>query len=150
MSLAVALVGRTVCLESTLTHDGLADDEGRLTLNRFCSVDSLADSSHIVSVDFEYFPTECTILGSSVLVHHDSSFCRELDVVGVVEHDDVVESEVCSYTTCALRDFLFDTAIRDVDIDGFLCKARIASVGSEELSSDGCTDAVRMALSERT
>ena len=74
VSLAVALVGRTVCLESTLTHDGLTNDEGWLAYNSLSSVDSLADSSYIVSVDFEYFPTECAILGSSVLVHHNSSF----------------------------------------------------------------------------
>ena len=93
MGLAVGLIRRTVGLESTLTHDTLTDDEGGLAFYLLCLVESLANLIDVVTVDLEYLPTKSTILGGCVLVHNFLGLGRELDVVAVVEHDEVVKTE---------------------------------------------------------
>ena len=93
MSLAVGLVRRTVGLEGSLTHDTLTDDEGRFAFHLLSLVESLANLIDIITIDLEYLPTKCTILGGCVLVHNLLGLGRELDVVAVVEHDEVVKTE---------------------------------------------------------
>ena len=93
MGLAVSLVRRTVVLQGTLTHDTLTDDESWLALDSLSLLDSLANLSSVVTVNLDYFPTESTILGSCIFVHDILCLCRELDVVRVIEHYEVVKSE---------------------------------------------------------
>ena len=81
MSLAVTFIRRTVGLQSALTHDTLTDNQCRFANYSFSSFDSLTDFSSIVTIDFNHFPTEGTILGSCIFVHYFSSFSRKLDVV---------------------------------------------------------------------
>ena len=57
VSLAVALVRRTVSLESTLTHHALTDDEGWLSLHFLSLVESLADLLAVVTVDCDDMPS---------------------------------------------------------------------------------------------
>ena len=102
MGLAVCLVGRSVCLQSTLTHDALTDDECRLALYFLCLVESLADLVNVVTVDLKYLPTQCAILGCSVLVHHLLCLGGELDVVAVVEHNEVVKAKNRCYASGTL------------------------------------------------
>ena len=102
VGLAVGLVRRTVSLQGTLAHDALTDDEGWLAFYLLCLVESLADLVDIVAVDFEYLPAKSTILGCCVLVHDVLGLGRELDVVAVVEHDEVVQTEHRSYTCSTL------------------------------------------------
>ena len=150
MGLAVSFVRRTIVLASALTHDTLTDDECRLTLYGLCPLDGFTNLCSVVSVDFLHGPTQCAILGSGVFVHHFLGLGRELDVVGVVEHNEVVESEHTCDACTALADFLFDATIRDVCVDGFLVECGVAGMCSEELGSDGSSDGEHMTLSEWT
>ena len=150
MSLAVGLVRCAVSLERTLTHDALTDDEGWLALHSLCLVESGTNLSSVVTYDLNDFPTECTILSSSVLSHHFLRLSRKLDVVGVVEHDEVVETENGSDTSSALRNLFLNATIRDVSVDGLLSESWVASVSSQELGCDGSTNSEHVTLTERT
>ena len=76
-----------------------------------CVGKSLADLVWIITVDNGHVPSPGTILGLCVFIHHFLALCRELDVVGVIEHDEVVQSEDASQTTCALGNFFLYTSV---------------------------------------
>jgi len=117
VSIDASLVACAVCAESTLTHYGLTDDEGRAILLLLGSIESLTDLSHVVTVDLDDIPAPSLVLHLCILVHYDATLCRELDVVGIVEHDEVVQTEVAGDTTYTLRDFLLYSTIRNVCVD---------------------------------
>ena len=150
MGLAVGLVRRTVGLQGTLTHYTLTDDEGRLALYLLCLVESLANLVNVVAVDFEYLPAKSTILCSCVLVHDILGLSRELDIVAVVEHDEVVQAEHRGDAGCTLRDFFLNATIRDVGIDSLLVEGGVAGMSGKELGCYGSTYSEDMTLSERT
>ena len=102
MGLAVSFVRSTVSLQSTLTHNALTDDEGWLAFYLLSSIESLTNLVYIVAADFDDFPSESTVLSCCIFVHNVLSLCRELDVVRVVEHDEVVETESSCYTSATL------------------------------------------------
>ena len=150
MSLAVGLVRSTVSLEGTLTHDALTDDEGWLAFHLLSLVESSTNLCSVVTNDFNHFPTESTILCSSILCHNFLSLSRKLNVVRVIEHDEVVKTENGSDTCTALRNLFLHTTIRDVSVDGFLSESWVASVSSQELGSDGSTNGENVTLTKRT
>ena len=150
MRLATAFVAATVCLKSALAHDAVTDNEGGLASDSLRLVECLTYLSHIVSVDVEHFPSEGTVLGSRIFVSHDAGFCGELDVVCIIEHDEVVESQVSCDAGSSLTYFLLYAAIADIGVDGFLLEGRIACFCVEELGSDGSTYGIGVALSKRT
>ena len=150
MSLAVSLVRSTVSLEGTLTHDTLTDDESWLALNSLSLLDSSTNLSSVVTVDLDNLPVLSAILSSSILVHNLLSLCRELDVIAVIEHDEVVKTEVTSDTSSTLRNLLLNTTVRDICVDSLLCECWVACVLSKELSSDSSTNSVSVTLTERT
>ena len=102
MGLAVSFVRSTISLQSSLTHNALTDDEGWLAFYLLCSIKSLTNLVYIVTADFDNFPSECTILSCRIFVHNVLSLSRELNVVRVVEHDEVVETESTCYTSATL------------------------------------------------
>ena len=92
MGLHVVLIACAVSFHGTTTHDRLANDEGRtLFLCQSC-VQCLADLCYIIAIDLDDIPIPCTIFGSSVLVHDIFGLCRQLNVIGVVEHDEIVKT----------------------------------------------------------
>ena len=117
MSIDASLVACAVCAEGTLTHYGLTDDEGRAILLLLGSIESLTNLSHVVTVDLDDIPAPSLVLHLCILVHYNATLCRELDVVGIVEHDKVVQTEVAGDTTNTLRDFLLYSTIRNVCVD---------------------------------
>ena len=149
MGLAVGFVGRAVVLERTLTHDALADDQAGFALHRLSLVERLANLCGVVADNFDDFPTESAILGSSVLAHNVLGLSGELDVVGVVEHDQVVQTQNAGDTRCALRNLLLDTAVGDVGVDGLLGEGGVAGVSSQELGGNGGTDGKHVTLTQR-
>ena len=148
MCSAVALVAGAVGLTGTLTHDAMTDDERRTLLLGLSLAESLANLVDIVAVDVLYEPSPSLILLSGVLAGHHFRTGGELDVVGIVEHDEVVETQVTGDTASALRDFLLHTTVRDVCIDGLI--HHVAQASLQELSSDSSTHGEGVALSERT
>ena len=150
MCLAVAFVGRVVILAGTLTHNALADDERRTFLFLLGGFDGLANLLAIVTVDLDDVPTPCTILHGRIFSHDVLGLCRELDVVRVVEHDEIVQTQMAGDASAALRDFLLYATVRDVCVDGLLGERRIAGAGSQELGGNGSTYGKGVALSQRT
>ena len=65
-------------------------------------LDSLTNLINIVTVDLLYIPAPCLVLLSCVLAGHNLSLCRELDIVSVVEHDEVVQTQITGDTTSTL------------------------------------------------
>ena len=59
-------------------------------------------SSQMCQGSFDYVPVPSAILGSGVFGSNGLNLGRELDVVAVVEHDEVVQSEISCKTACAL------------------------------------------------
>ena len=149
MGLAVALVAGAVLLEGALAHDALADDEGRLALDGLGGLDGLADLGGVVAVDLEDLPAEGAVLGGRVFVHHHLGLGGELDVVGIIEHDKVVQAEDAGDAGRALGDLLLHAAVGDVGVDGLLGEGRVAGVGGQELGGDGGAYGVGVALAER-
>ena len=86
----------------TTTHDSLTDDEGWLTYRCFGFTKRLANSIRTATIDFEDVPAPSRILRSYIFTVYLLDGSRELDVVGVVVHDEVVEPEVSCDTTSTL------------------------------------------------
>ena len=117
VSIDASLVACAVCAESTLTHYGLSDDEGRAVLLLLGSIERLTNLSYVVTVDLDDVPAPSLVLHLCILVHYNATLCRELDVVRIVEHDEVVQTEVTGDTTNTLRNLFLYSTIRDVCVD---------------------------------
>ena len=150
MSLAVGLIRAAVCLEGALAHNALADNQRRLALHLLGCLDGAANLGGVISIDLEHLPTEGAVLGCGILVEDFLGLGRELDVVGVVEHNEVVEAQNRSDACATLADLFLDTAIRDVCVDGLLLERRVACVSCKELCCDSGAYCENVALSERT
>ena len=95
-------------------------------------------------------PSPGLVFEGCILVHDGIALCRELDVVGVVEHHEVAEPEGTCHTACALRDLLLDTSIRYICIYGLFFKSRIACARCKEFGSHCRTYSKHMSLPERS
>ena len=127
----------------------MTDDERRpLSLGQ-CGVESLADGVDIAAVNLDDVPVPSAVFGSRILGHHLRNGGRQLDVVGVVEHDEVVQSEFAGNTADALRDFLLNAAVRDVGIDMVL-HYLMSETGLKEPLGHGSACSEGMPLTERT
>ena len=102
VSVDASLVACAVCAEGTLTHYCLTDDEGRAVLLLLSSIECLTNLSYVVTVDLDDIPAPSLVLHLCILIHYNATFCRELDVVRIVEHDEVVQTEVTGDTTNTL------------------------------------------------
>ena len=144
----VALVTAVVCLASTLTHYTVSDNQTWTLFLSLSLLEGLTNLVNIVTVNLLYIPAPSLILLGSILSGHYLSLCRELNVVGIVEHDEVVETKVTGNTTCTLRNLLLYTTVRDVSIDGLT--HYIAKLSLQEFSGNSCTNSEGVALTKRT
>ena len=131
----------------TTTHDGLADDEGWLAYRCFGFTKCLANSIGTATIDFKHMPAPSLVLCNYIFAIYLLDGSGELDVVSVIVHDEVIESEMPCDTTSTLRDFFLDASIRDVGVDGLAHDP--AQTMGEELCCDGCTDSEGMSLPKR-
>ena len=92
VSLHVMFIACAVSFHSTTTHDCLTNDEGRALFLFQCCVQCLADLCHVIAIDLNDIPVPCTVFCCGVLAHHVFGLCRQLNVIGVVEHDEVVKT----------------------------------------------------------
>ena len=86
----------------TTPHDSLTDDEGWLAYRCLGFAKRLADRIGTATIDFEDVPAPSLILRSYIFTVYLLDGSRELDVVGVVVHDEVVEPKVSCDTTSTL------------------------------------------------
>ena len=91
-----------VCFYGSFSHDGLTDDQGRAFFLEFGFCQGGTDLGGVVACDGDHTPAPCRIFGGYIFFGHFAGLGRELDAVGVVEHDQVVESEVARCTACSL------------------------------------------------
>ena len=148
--LAAAFVAAAVGLKGSLAHDAVTDDEGWFPRDGLGFCECLAYLCHIVAVDVEYFPTKGAVSGCRVFAGHNGCLGGELDVVGIVEHDEVVQPQVACDAGCAGTDFFLYAAVADVGIYGFLPEGWVARLGIKELCSDGCAHGIGVPLSQGT
>ena len=102
MCTAVELVAAAVGTACSLAHYGVTDDEGGALFLCLCLGEGSADSVAVVTVDGDDLPAPSLVLLCCVLEHNLIAACRELDLVSIVEHDQVVELEVTCQAACTL------------------------------------------------
>ena len=147
---ATVFVRSIVGLACAFTHDTFTDDQSRTLVFGFGFVESLADLLAVVSVYFDDVPSPGAVFHGGIFRHDFSGLCRELDVVGVIEHDQVVQSQMSGNTSSTLGYFFLYASVGDVGIDGFFFKSKISGACSQEFGGDGSSDGEDMALSQRT
>ena len=132
---------------STTTHNGLADDEGRLTYRSLSFAKSLTDRFGTATIDLDDVPAPSLVLSSYIFAVDLLDGGRELDIIGVIVHDEVVKPKVSSDTTSPLRDLFLYPPVGDIGVDRLTHDP--AKTVSEELSCDGCPYGEGVTLAER-
>ena len=82
-----------------------------------------------------------------VLGGHFLGFSGELYVVGIIEHDEVIQSQRAGNAACALGYFFLDAAIRDVGVDGL--RHHFGETCLQEFGGDGSTYGKGVSLPQR-
>ena len=134
--------------DAALTHGRVTDDDRRATFLRFRFDDGLTDGVGIIARDLLYVPTPCCVLSGYIFGGHFAATCGELDGVGVVEHNEVIQTQVTCQTACTLRDLLLHAAVRDEGVNGRVVDGTVALV--EPFGSNRCTDSEGVTLTQRT
>ena len=144
----LVFVAALVSTHSTLTHDRVTDNQGRTGCFGFRLGQCPADFRYIVSVDCDDFPTPCFVFHGYVFCRHFAYGCGKLDVVGIVKHNQVVQSQRTGNTSGSLRNLFLDATI------GYICVDRlihdVTQACFQELGGDSSTYGVSVALSQRT
>ena len=102
MCSAASLVTATIGAACTETHDGLTDDECGALLLGLGLGECCAYLFGVVTVDGDDFPVPSLVFLGYVFACYLVAVGRELHVVAVVEHDEVVQTEVTSDAACTL------------------------------------------------
>ena len=111
-------------------------------------VQGFADFGDIVSINRNHLPAPSLVFQSDILRIHFVHRGGELNIICIVEHDEVVQTQCAGDTTGSLRDFLLDAAVGNIRIDSL--SHHIAQTSFQELGSDCSTYGIRMPLSQRT
>ena len=88
----IGFIAASIGFACTFTHRCFTDDQGRAFTFCFCLFEGSADGIGVVTVDFDYFPIPCLVFHGYVFCCDIFCFSRKLDVVGVVEHDQIIQS----------------------------------------------------------
>ena len=102
MGLAVALVAAAVSLAGALTHDGMTDDERGACRLLIGLTQSLTNLLTVVAVNLDDVPVPRLILQARIFRDNLGRLGGKLNLVGIEEHDKVVEPQMAGYTACAL------------------------------------------------
>ena len=105
---------------------------------------------NIVSVYLNDLPSASTIPHGGIFAGHDICLGGELNVVGIVEHDKVVEPKIACNAGSSKAYFLLNATIAYIGVDSLLLECWVASLGIEELCSNGSTNGIGVTLSKRT
>ena len=140
-NLASLFVQRFVC------HCGFADDQRRLAFGGERRVQCFAQFGYTVAVYGDHFPSPSTIFGSNIFAGHIADERGELHIVGIIEHGQIVQSEVPGYSSGALSDFFLNTAVGYVGINVLRHTFRPEAL-RHYLSGNGGTYCKSVALTE--
>ena len=89
---ALAFPVSTFCRNTTFTHDGMTNNERWTLFLGFRANNSLTNCIRIVTRDLLYVPAPCFVFGCHIFGGHFATLCGELNRVGVVEHNQVIQS----------------------------------------------------------
>ena len=93
VGLYAVLVAGAVGLQRTFPHDCVPDDERWMAVGLLRLFERLTNLVGVVAVDGQYVPAPRAVFHCGVLVHDILALGGELNLVGVVEHDEVVKTE---------------------------------------------------------
>ena len=144
---ALALEAAAIGRQRALAHDGLADDQARLVLFGECLGQGGADLVRVVAVNGRHAPAPGFILLGGVLVRDGVGVGGELDIVGIVEHDQVAQAEEPGDAACALRNLFLHAPVRNEGKG--LVRHPFAKPGTEKPLGDGRAHRAGVALPER-
>ena len=134
--------------ECALAHYRMADDQRRFLGFVHGTGQRHANLTAVVAVDADHVPTPRLVFGHDILGRHLVHLRRKLDVVRIVEHDKVVQSEVAGDTAHALGYLLLDAAVGD-ECES-LVRHPFAETLNHETFCDRRAESHRMTLSQRT
>ena len=140
--------GCSVFCQTAFTHRGVANDERGTSFLLFSLTQRLADEVRMVAGYLLYIPAPGFVFSGNIFRGHLFTTCRELDIVAVVEHDEVVQSQVSGQTSCALRYLFLHTAVRDKSVDSRIMHSAITGV--EPFSRYCRTNGIGVTLTQRT
>ena len=112
-----------------------------------CLVQGVADGIRVVSVNSDSLPSPGFVFQGSVFGGDILGFSGELYVVGVIEHDEIIQSQCACNAAGALGDFFLDAAVGDVGVDGL--GHHFGEAGFQEFGGDGGTYGKGVPLSQR-
>ena len=143
----LVLIRRAVGGYRAFAHHRAADDDRRTLGLGTCRAERGADLVDRLSVDVEHVPAPGLVFGAYVLGVHLVDLGRELDVVRVVVHDQVRQSQMTCDAAHALRNLLLHGAVRDVGIG--LVRLPLAETGHHEALGDRCAQRHGVSLTQR-
>ena len=126
----------------------MSDDECRTFFFFLCHFQGLTDFCCIVAVDGDDLPSPGFIFFGCIFVGYFIHFGRKLDIIRVIEHDQVSESECTGNTSCTLGDLFLNATVRDESIG--LVGHPFTETGYQKTFGDSCSDGHGMSLTQRT
>ena len=111
------LVVLTIRSDGPTPHDGLADDQSGLADGSLSLLERCADLVGTATIDLDDVPAPSLVLSSYIFAVDLFDGRGELDIIGIIVHDEVVQPQMPCDTTCTLGDLLLDTTIGDIGVD---------------------------------
>jgi len=128
-------IAAAVFLQCPLAHDGLPDDQRGFLLLLLCGLQGTPDLVRIMAVNDGHPPSPGFILAGRILGGDLRGGRRQLNVVGIIKHDEVAQSQVAGDTPRALGNLLLDAPVGNKGV-GFMCHP-LAEAGSQEPLGNG-------------
>ena len=148
MGVDSSLKRRAVGLDGLACHYRLAYDERRTLLLPVGRGERAGDSHWVGGIYLNHIPAPCTVFGSRILVSDLVNLSRELHIVAVVEHHEIVKAKLAGYAAGPLRDLLLHTAVGDICIG--LVRPHLAETSDQETLRDSAAYRHHVSLPERT
>ena len=142
------LAARSISTDCALAHHGLTNDQRRTLLLVVSRLQCLTNLIFRVAVDAYHSPAPSLVLSYNILSINLLNRCRELNIVGIVVHNQIVQTEVAGQTTDTLRNLLLNTTVRDVGVG--LVSSPLAKACCNESLSNSRSNSHRVALTQRT
>ena len=142
---ATCFIAASIGPSGAFAHDGVPDDKGRAFRFGLRFIQRPADGIRVIAVDGDDFPSPCFVFLGCIFVRDSFGFGRQLDVVRIIKHDEVVQAQSPGDASRSLRDFFLYASVGDIRIDGL--RHYFRETGFQELGGDGGPYGKRMSLS---
>ncbi len=106
-----------------------------------------ANCFNIAAVNCQNIPVPGAIFSGSVFVGNVVNFSGKLNVVGVVEHNQVAQTEMAGNASGTLRNLFLNTAVGNISIS--FMGNNIAELGNEHTFCQSATNGHYMTLAKR-